>query len=504
VNPALLGLAVNPALPSHLVDRLIDAADEELAWELAQRTDLNRAQVRALAARSESAAVRLAYGGQLQAQDVDPAAQPLAALALLDEGAGLPQWARHFASDPCVEHREKLAACPGLPPDVARSLADDPHIRVVAELARWAPTHLAAELARHPHAEVRRGAAGNESVPPELLVALLTGEDLPPVRSCLVCDQEEVPFVHARDCPRTDCGLLPGDACDGSHQSAVHDIQWQALHNPTTPAPAVARLVDHPSALLRELVAAREGLPQQVYARLAADPVPMVRATLAKNPSIDETLIRRLAEDRGHDVQRSLAHHPGLPLDVLAQLAGSTKLGSPLLPRIAAAMPAEVADLATAADPTLRMLVALRRDLPDAIRDTLARDCDAKVLKAIAPHPGLTEAQLLAMIDRHGPRVAAKAATNPDATASVLERLTRQPASARKAFREIARHPKASPPALLACLADPQARPIAAARPELPSNVIVDLLADEDWRVATAAGANPSLPADAMSALLPR
>ncbi|MGE7436691.1 hypothetical protein [Kitasatospora sp. NPDC001175] len=266
----------------------------------------------------------------------------------------------------------------------------------------------------------------------------------------------------------------------------------------------MARFVDHPSALLRELVAVREGLPQQTYARLAADPVPGVCADLARNPSTDEAMVRRLAEDRGHDVQRSLAFHPDLPLDVLTRLARSTKLGSPLLPRVAAATPAEVADLAAAADPTLRMLVALRRDLPDAIRDALACDCDAKALKAIAPHPGLAEAQLLAMIDRHGPRVAAKAATNPDATALVLEHLTRQSASARKAFREIARPPNASLPAPLACLVDPQARPIAAARPELPSSALVDLLADEDWQIAAAAAGNPSLPADAMSALTSR
>ncbi|MFJ6137765.1 hypothetical protein [Kitasatospora sp. NPDC092286] len=503
MNPALLGLAVNPALPPDLVDRLIDAADEELASELALRPDLDRDQVRALAARSVTVAVQLAYGCRLQPEDVDPVSQPFAALALLDQGVGLPQWARHFAADPCVEHREKLAACPGLQPDVARSLADDPGTRVVAELARWAPTYLAAELACHPHAEVRRAVAGNEATPAELLAALLTGEGLPAVRFCRVCDQEEVPFVHAPDCPHGDCVLLPGDACDGSHQSAVHDIQWQALHNAATPAPAVARFTDHPSALLRELVAAREGLPRHAYAQLAGDPVPWVRAALAKNPSIDEALVRRLAQDHGHDVQRSLAHHPGLPLDVLAQLTRSTKLGSPLLPRIAAATLAEVVDLATAADPTLRMLVALRRDLPDAIRDMLVRDCDAKVLKAIAPHPGLTEDQLLAMIDRHGLRVAAKAATNPDATALVLEGLTRQPVSARKAFREVARHPNASLAALLACLADPQARRVAAARPEIPSAVLVGLLADEDWQVVTAAAANPSLPADVMTGLLP-
>ncbi|WP_097235677.1 hypothetical protein [Streptomyces sp. 1331.2] len=123
--------------------------------------------------------------------------------------------------------------------------------------------------------------------------------------------------------------------------------------------------------------------------------------------------------------------------------------------------------------------------------------------EAIAPHPGLTEDQLLAMISRHGPRVAAKAATNPGAPAMVLEHLTRQPASARKALREIARHLNASLPTLLACLADPQACPVVATRPELPRAVLVDLLADQDWQVAAAAAANLSLPTDAMSALLP-
>ncbi|RKS97206.1 hypothetical protein BX286_7020 [Streptomyces sp. 3211.6] len=503
MNPALLGLAVNPALPCRLVDQLIHAADEDLAGELALRADLNRAQVRALAGRSEGVAVQLAYKGCLRPEDVDPLSQPLAALALLDEGAGPSEWARHFAADPLVRHREKLAECRGLPQDVVRVLADDPDVRVVTELALWAPPRWAAELAHHPHAAVRRSVAGNEATPPQLLAALLTGEGLPPLRGCRVCDQEEVPFVHAGDCPRTDCTLMSGDACDGSHQSAVHEIRWQALHNPATPASAVARFADHPSALLREPVAAREGLPQPVYDRLAADPVPMVRAVLAQNPSIDETLMRRLAEDRGHDVQRSLAHHPHLPLDLLARLAATVRPGPVPLPRIASATPAELAALAASDDAALRMLVARRRDLPDGIRDALARDRDAKVLCAIAPHPGLTGTQLLALIDGHGTRVALKAADNPDATAAVLERLARQPGPARRHFLAIARHPNAPLPALLACLTDPRARPVAAARPELPGSALLDLLADEDPRVVQAAAANPSLPAESMRALLP-
>ncbi len=87
------------------------------------------------------------------------------------------------------------------------------------------------------------------------------------------------------------------------------------------------------------------------------------------------------------------------------------------------------------------------------------------------------------MIDRHGHRVAAKVARNPNATAIVLECPARQPASARQVLREIARHPNAPLAALLACLADTQALPVAAARPELPSADLVDLLADENGQI---------------------
>lgn len=74
------------------------------------------------------------------------------------------------------------------------------------------------------------------------------------------------------------------------------------------------------------------------------------------------------------------------------------------------------------------MLVAQRRDLPPALRNRLVSDPDAKVVKALAPHPGLTEAQLRAMVDRHGVHVLAKVATNPDAPPALLEHLVRHEA----------------------------------------------------------------------------
>ena len=501
VRRALHGLAENPALPPGLVDRLIMVADADLADDLACRPDLSRAQIVSLA-RFEAASVRLAGDRRLTADDVDPVARPRVALALLEQRSGRVEWARLLAADPLVEHRERLAACPDLPEDVTRALACDPAIRVVAELALWAPPRIAARLARHPHAEVRRSVAANEATPPSVLAALLTGHGLPPARLCRVCEREPTPFVHDPCCDRVDCTLPPGASCDGSHESAVHDIQQAALGNPAAPIDAVVAFAGHPSMLLRRELAARTDLPAQVYARLAQDPVPWVRSTLADNPAIDEALIRSLATDQGHDVKRQLAHHPSLPLDVLVQLADATRIGSSLLPRIASADAHEVEALAASPSPAVRMLLAQRRDLPPHIRDALAADPDAKVVKSIAPHPGLSEAQMRAMVARQGVRVLAKVATNPDATAALLEDLAKHQPPAQKAFREIARHHNATAASLLICLTDRQARPLAARHHALPPEAAAALINDEDWRVVEAAAANPSLPYAVMSRLV--
>lgn len=135
VNHALCGLAVNAALPFELVGRLIAVADADIAEGLASRPDLSHEQAVDLAARVEESAVRLAYKGRLTAADVAPVTQPQAALALLDEHSGDLEWVRLFAKDSDVERREKLAACPGLPAEVQETLAADPDVRVVAELA---------------------------------------------------------------------------------------------------------------------------------------------------------------------------------------------------------------------------------------------------------------------------------------------------------------------------------------------------------------------------------
>lgn len=179
MNHILRGLAANENLPSELVDRLIAGvgadSDAVVAENLADRMDLSHNQALALLTRTPEVAVQLAYLGRLTAADIDHVTQPDVALALLDMGLGHPQWARHFAADPLAGHREKLASCPGLPSDVVETLAADPDVGVVAELALWAGPGTAAELAAHPHAEVRRAVAANEATPAHVLTGPADG-----------------------------------------------------------------------------------------------------------------------------------------------------------------------------------------------------------------------------------------------------------------------------------------------------------------------------------------
>ncbi|MFI9364116.1 hypothetical protein ACIG5E_24155 [Kitasatospora sp. NPDC053057] len=432
----LHAVAHNPALPPELLARLIADADEDLAEELAERADLTPDQVRQLADGYEGAAVRLAARGLLRAEDVDPLARPQVALVLLDEGRGDPDWARLFAGDPEELVRVRLASAVGLPDEAADLLAADESADVVAVLAiHTARLDLLTRLAAHPLPTVRRWAAANEAMPVELLTALL-----------------DDPEVMVRE---------------------------QAAANPTTPGAAAARLVaDH--AMIRQALATHPGLPAEAYHRLGGDEIPWVRSNLAQNPGIDEGLIRRLAEDDGHDVRRSLAQHPRVPLDLLARLATTVRIGPALLlPRIAAADAAELAGLAGSREARVRMLAAARRDLPVALRDRLAADPDAKVVKSVAPHPGLTAAQLTAMLDAFGTTVATAVAANPDAPGAVLDRIVATPPTPVKALRTVAAHPNASPAALATCLAAPDSRAAAAAaaNPALPVAVMAELLA---------------------------
>lgn len=480
------GLARNPALPPSLVDQLTATGDSHVWQDLAERDDLSRDQVLSLARRGGSAVVvRLLARGLLAPDQVD-SYDPAVAVAIADLVPLADGWARRVAAEPDPAIRAALATTAHVPPDVIATLADDPVLDVVTELA-GSPRlteAMAERLATHPHLGVRRAVASNEHAPARIL-ATLANRRVPAADLCQVCDSSGY-WVAQRW------------RCDGGHLDAQDDMDCALAHNPRTPPTAISGFATHPATLVRWGLAARTDLPPESYRSLIQDPIPGIRGEVAENPAVDEGSLRTLAGDPSPDVRRRLAHHPGLPLDLLATLATSTRIGPTLLPRIAAATPAEATGLAAAPDPTVRMLLAQRHDLPRLVVDQLARDPDAKVLASVATNPALTDHQLRRLVAHHEPRVAARVAANPACPAELLTQLARQTPPVRKALRRIAAHPNAPAPALLACLTDPGARPIAASHPALPASAISQLLADPDLQVAAAAAANPSLPEPAM------
>jgi hypothetical protein len=162
VDTVLDGLAENPALPPHLLDRLIALADGVTSLELARRTDLTPAQVQALLARDDPAIVS----------------------ALLDEGG-----ASEVVTQPEVtEAQLRELVEQGRWPEVARN----PHCP--ADLLHHMASHAGADvetyraIARHPRArgetlllclgdaQARHLAACHPNLPVETILELLGSE----------------------------------------------------------------------------------------------------------------------------------------------------------------------------------------------------------------------------------------------------------------------------------------------------------------------------------------
>ncbi|WP_112262897.1 variant leucine-rich repeat-containing protein [Lentzea terrae] len=163
MDTVLDGLAENPALPPHLLDRLIALADGVTSLELARRTDLTPAQVQALLARDDPAVVSalLAAG---RAEEV--VTQPQVTEAQLWE---LAEQQGHWL---------EVARNPHCPPDLLHHMAS--HAGADVETYR--------AIARHPRAcgetlllclgdaQARYLAACHPNLPVETILELLGSE----------------------------------------------------------------------------------------------------------------------------------------------------------------------------------------------------------------------------------------------------------------------------------------------------------------------------------------
>ncbi|MEU4254057.1 hypothetical protein AB0F15_42360 [Amycolatopsis sp. NPDC026612] len=312
--------------------------------------------------------------------------------------------------------RTELSARFPLPGPIVDLLAADPDLDVVTSAARCQVPM--ARLAADPRRAVRRALAANEQAPPDLLRRI--------VREAESCRWAPVAWEQ---------GASPDD------------LLATLAGNPATPPDS---LPGGGHVLVRWAMASRTDLAGEVYAELAEDAMPGVRYDLARNPAAVAFLPRLLARDDSREIRRAAAHNPRVPLRLLAELALETRIGRVLVPRVATATEAELRTLACSAAAQVRRLAAAHPDLPADLVARFAEDPDAGVARAVAPHPGLSPAQLRTLA-RHGTAVHPRIAEHPRCPADLARALL--DGAPVRALRVLARHPGLAPQSIGSCRA---------------------------------------------------
>ncbi|MFF2214413.1 hypothetical protein [Streptomyces antibioticus] len=250
-------IAGNPSLPADVVVLLAGDADPEVRERIAHRADLGPAERRALA------------------EDPDPRVRLAVSVH--------PAWSEEERAriDYAVPQDELFLYCP--PPLIPR---DPDAVRRDA-------------LSAHPL--LRRRAARDHTLPPDLLERLAADDDLG-VRVLLAQNHPDAPpalllraFLEYTGSGREDLLLRPRFPADGL---SVH--------------------ADDADPAVRALTARDPGAAPGTVARLTRDPDPSVRAALTRHPNLPQNRLTELLDDE------ELAHHaaanPALTADTVRRL----------------------------------------------------------------------------------------------------------------------------------------------------------------------------------------
>ncbi|WP_410611625.1 hypothetical protein [Amycolatopsis sp. lyj-109] len=350
-----------------------------------------------------------------------------------------------------------------------------------------------------------RGLAANPALPAPLLDHLVA-----------TADDELGPILAARDDLTRDhaqalaarCGpgvlypllerglLTPADVPFGD--------PWRGLailEHPDADPAWFDRLARDPDPVIRAELGARFPLPEPIIdllaadpdldvvtsaarcqrptARLAADPRHEVRQALAANEQSPPDLLRTIAAEAENRRWSPVAWKPGAaPNDVLTTLAGNPATPPDSLP--------------VDAHELVRWAMASRTDLADDVYAKLAEDDLPGVRWELAGNPAAA-AFLPRLLARDRSReIRHAAAHNPRVPLELLAELALETKVGRALVPRVA---AATEPELRILAGSPaaQVRRLAAARPDLPRDLVARFAEDPDAGVARAVAANPDL-----------
>ncbi|MFI7296004.1 hypothetical protein [Streptomyces sp. NPDC050121] len=281
-------IAGNPSLPPDVVVLLAADPDPEVRWEIARRADLGAVERRALVADPE-AGVR-----ETVARHPD-----------LDQDDR-----RVLAADPDPKVRLSVSVHPGWT-EVERTAIDyevplDEPFRFYPECLVTRDPEAVRRDALSGHPMLRREAAREHALPPDLVARLAADDDL------------GVRVLLAQNHPDAPAALLLRSFLEYIGPERAHLVA-----RPHFPTDGLAVYADDEDPAVRALAARDPGTPPATVERLSRDPEAAVRAAFARHPNLPPARLTELLDDE------ELAHHA----------AANPALGEGALRALAAALP---------------------------------------------------------------------------------------------------------------------------------------------------------------------
>lgn len=250
-------IAANPSLPADVVVLLAADPDPEVRETIARRTDLQPAERRALAADPDPE-VRLALSVHPELSEEERAAIDYE----VPSGGYFPPYPQLWP--------------PRDPRDVRRN-------------------------ADSAHPLLRRRAAADRSLPPDLLERLAADDDLG-VRVLLAQNHPDAPA------PLLLRSFLEHDGDERAHLTT----------RPNFPTAGLAAFADHDDPAVRALAARDPHTAPATVARLTRDPDPAVRAALTRHPNLPQQRLTELLDDE--ELAHVAAANPALDPELMHRL----------------------------------------------------------------------------------------------------------------------------------------------------------------------------------------